>query len=87
MGFNNDPDVFNKNGKQTQAFMRMIEQLKAPKDSSLDLTNMANDLGSIQTLVDNGFEISGADPLLKWGDRLGVLLSQNGRGNLRNYII
>jgi hypothetical protein len=86
MGYNNDPDNFNKNGKQTQAYMRMIEQLKKPKDSNYDLTNMPNNL-DMQTLVDNDFTIDGADPLLKWGDRLGVLLSQNGRGNFANYIL
>lgn len=67
--------------------MRMIEKLKKPKDSTLDLTNMANDLGSMQTLADNKFSISGADPLLQWGDRMGILLSQNGRGNFANYIL
>ena len=38
MGYNNDENVFNKNGKQTEAIMRMIEQLKKPKGAKYDLT-------------------------------------------------
>ena len=30
MGYNNDPNNFNKEGKQTQAYMRMIEKLMEP---------------------------------------------------------
>jgi hypothetical protein len=65
----------------------MIDQLMKPKDSTLDLTKMPNDVGSIKTLADNKFAIAGADPLLKFGDRMGVLLSQNGRGILAQYIL
>jgi len=62
--------------------MKMIEQLKKPKDAKYDLTKMPGDVGNIETLSNNQWAINSADPLLKWGDRLGVLLSQNGRGIL-----
>lgn len=65
----------------------MIDQLMKPKDSTLDLTKMPNDVGSIKTLADNGFDIAGADPLLKFGDRMGILMSQNGRGNFAQYML
>ena len=32
-GYNNDENVYNKKGKQTEAIFRMIEQLKKPKDA------------------------------------------------------
>jgi hypothetical protein len=36
-GWNNDANYLNKDGKQTQAIMRMIERLMQPKDSQYDL--------------------------------------------------
>ena len=87
MGYNNDENNYNKKGKQTEAIMRMIEQLKKPKEAKYDLTKMPGDMGPLKTLSDNKWKIAGADPLLQSGDRWGVLLSFNGRNNFASFFL
>jgi len=76
--WNEDPDYLNKNGKMNRAIMRMVERLKEPKDSSVDLTNMKWNL-DIATFLPDDYE-GPEDDGFTFMDKLGVLATQNVRG-------
>jgi hypothetical protein len=76
VGYNHDPDYMNKDGKQIKAIMRMIDRLKEPKEADFDITNAPNHF-DIDTYVNNEEPL---DAGFTFGDKLGLLLSQNVRG-------
>ena len=70
-GFNADPNWMTNKGAQNKAIKAMIDRLKEPKESGVDLTNMPNAF-DIATYVgqDNIGDFS-----FSFTDRLGQLLS------------